>query len=305
MEREKFLKRMESIDEKIRTQSKNMDISHRVLEAFIEFEKDYEGVLWGPSAEVLKKLQKPFEGVNLFEEINKWYSLRYGEKSYMQTDVGEIPVIIRGEIFLIRIPLVYGAPQIDVLRLVDKMTNHMVQSLNKEEMILIYRAFELGANFFYALDWQIDKSAQDIDEKITIQSKQLLSRGIEDIKTAISRIKNKPDDIQDCCFHAQQAVEKFLKGHLTAFVSIEEKTLKEIGHNLRKLIKKVSENLPGILNMKDDIEKVDFPMDIRYQYFNITIEKAMESIYSCIRICYFILQAIYNIKPLLVVSCED
>src|SRR5690554_4709421 len=118
MEREEFLRKMELIEEKLRT--KNMDISHRVLEAFIEFEKDYEGVLWGPSVEVLKRLHKPFEGVNLFEEIKKWYSLRYGEKFNMQTDVGEIPVFIRGEIFMIKIPLVYGAPQIDVLRLVDK-----------------------------------------------------------------------------------------------------------------------------------------------------------------------------------------
>ena len=205
---------------------------------------------------------------------------------------------------MIKIPLIYGAPQIDVLRLVDKMTNHMVQSLNKEEIFLIYRVFELGANFFFALDWQINESAHDVEEKITIQSRQLLNRGIEDIKTAISRIKNKPDDLQDCCFHAQQAVEKFFKGYLTAFVSIEDKVLKEIGHNFKKLIKKASKTLPGILDMRDDIEKVDFPMDIRYQYLNITIEKAIESIYSCIRICYFILQAIYNIKPVLVISYE-
>lgn len=300
MEREDFLKKMELIDEKLRNNYKEMYISHRPLEAFMEFETNYEGELWGPSAEILKKTQKPFEGVNLYEEIEKWYSIRYGEKTYINADVGEIPIIIRNEIYSIRIPIVFGAPQINVFKLIDKMTENMIASLKRDEINLIYRAFELGANFYFALDWQINEVAKEVQERITIQSRQFLNRGIEDIKSAISIINLKPEDVQNCCFHTQQAVEKFLKGYLTAFVQIDEIILKKsIGHDFKSLVKKVSEELPMIIDKQEDIDKVDFPMDVRYKYFDISIENGIESIYSCIRICYFILQSIYKIGPVL------
>lgn len=293
VDEKEFLTKIEQIDEYLGIF--NISVYSRPLIAFWEFNTGYEGVLWGTDSESIKQMQNPYEGVNLLEKIEEWYIHRYGEERNFRQDIGIIPVLIRNEVYSIRIPKIYSNCNIDVLKLIERITEDMVANLRDEEIDKILIVYELGANFFYAIDFQIMETAEENEIYITRQSMELIKRGVEDIRTSIYKIIRKPGDYQDCCFHSQQAVEKFLKGYLCAFKTIDEREFKKIyGHNTKSLFEKMMGTNPLLKDLGQEITKIDYSMDVRYKDLNISIAKAMDSIYSCIMICYFILKSIYK-----------
>jgi hypothetical protein len=71
----------------------------------------------------------PFEGPNLWEAINAWYNEMYGELMKGIGPITRVPLLIRSQIYLARIPLVYGKDvKCDVGSLIDNITSTLLDS---------------------------------------------------------------------------------------------------------------------------------------------------------------------------------
>jgi len=131
MDIEEFQKQMQLIDEKLA--AKEIPIHARAFHAFPIAAPDFNGPLIGHG--ISRDVYKEYEGPNLFEKINSWYKQIYGDRFNAPTDRGKVPIILRNEIYLIRIPLVYGMPQIEIFPLVNGITPAMARSLSPREAL--------------------------------------------------------------------------------------------------------------------------------------------------------------------------
>jgi len=95
------------------------------------------------------------------------------------------------------------------------------------------------------------------------EAEKMLGMAVKDLRaaSAMNDIEDFPDEIFG--FHAQQAVEKALKGWLSYKLVVYPKT-----HDLEilfLLLKKQNENIPE--NFDSLVDLVDFAVEFRYNYF--------------------------------------
>lgn len=77
------------------------------------------------------------------------------------------------------------------------------------------------------------------------------------------------------CFHAQQAIEKYIKGALVYFEQDISKT-----HDLVKLSTEIAPFIPELSAMEEDLEKIsEFAVEVRYQesFYDHSLEEAKGS----------------------------
>lgn len=236
-----------------------------------------------------------FEGPNLFEKIQQWYEDRYGDKMLSDFKAGKQPFLLRGEIYYIRYPLIYGGPrEIYPINYVEGLTDTMKASLSSKELEHIFDTFELG---YHTFD-NINSLLQLIGPLRNISS-DILRRGITDINAVtLSTI-----DYQNSVFHAHQASEKFLKVLWVELnqdasprkgKSIEEK-LKDFGHNISQIYgeigsakSKLNQSHRSISPSVRYLKKLVPDMDIRYKDIEIEKEQAIGSVEHMLKICGYV-----------------
>ena len=96
---------------------------------------------------------------------------------------------------------------------------------------------------------------------VFLKVKQWLIKGDNDFKTAIDEFNTDNPATDTICFHAQQCVEKYLKGYLTLLNVHAGKT-----HNLGLLVKKCEQvdSDFGILFGKGVLELNEYAISVRY-----------------------------------------
>jgi HEPN domain-containing protein len=94
---------------------------------------------------------------------------------------------------------------------------------------------------------------------LTNYVKQWFARADDDLKS-IEALLEKQVSPNTICFHAQQAVEKYLKGYL----AFHERHIRKV-HDLETLVNLCAETDPGFKNLLEDaMDLNDFYMDTRY-----------------------------------------
>lgn len=259
-------------------------------------ETGYEGLPLSDTTKqthILRAKQGMWEGLNLFQKVNEWYQLRWGEKLKTNGLIGEVPVLIHGEVYFIKIPYIFGAGKIDLFNSIEDMTQGLWLSLIKPERDLLVEIFNLAINFFYAMD-----EVKEGKLCANAQGGQLIFMGLKDLRTAINGLKNQNPEYQNCCFHTQQAVEKYLKGFLLCKTEFTEEELKrKIGHKLNKLFDKACEYCDAFTYFKDDIESVNFDMGIRYELRdNIGKQETINAIHVSLLIGTLIVNVLFDVE---------
>lgn len=120
--------------------------------------------------------------------------------------------------------------------------------------------------------------------------KNWLLKALHDIKIVTNELKlNENEIVTDaCCFHCQQAVEKFLKSYLI---------YKEAGypytHNLEYLLKKCKE-IDNDFNDFDMEGLTDYAVDIRYgeDFFVPSVNETKEAYKKAVEVKDFVLKKI-------------
>ena len=88
-----------------------------------------------------------------------------------------------------------------------------------------------------------------MDEKIHKFVKLWFKKADSDLKTIENNLKSDDPPTDSICFHAQQAIEKILKGALVYFGEPIIKT-----HDLVNLLTTISKHIPELKNYEDKLD---------------------------------------------------
>jgi len=245
-----------------------------------------------------KKFFGEFEGPNLFDKIGIWYWDMYSKKTLSIFDIGRKPFKLRGEIYYINYPTVFGGEEIDVLKFVEDLTEKMKCSLNQREQDRILQEFERGYHAFNAIR-SLDNFLQNLHE----EANDYILRGAVDIEASASNII----DLQNTIFHSHQAAEKFLKA-LWVELDYQKAIVKKYdggrnglswcGHKLLKLYNKLPETQPQKNHIHEQVKYLHnlVPnMDIRYNIQAQTLDEAVKAVNSMLIVCKFVSEQIAKI----------
>ena len=128
------------IDEELA--KKGVPVYERPFQAFTLAAPDYNGPLMGCGIDTSEYGE--YEGPNLLGKIHNWYKQVYGKRINAARDLGRIPIIIREEIYLVRIPLVYTTPEINILPFVSGLTPAVARRLSDKDLDEIHNKFMEG-----------------------------------------------------------------------------------------------------------------------------------------------------------------
>lgn len=281
MEEWEFLEKIERADKDLA--EKGVKIHARPFHAFDLLAPNYAGPILGYG--VNKADYPPLVGPNLLDRISDWYKDRYGDRVNMPSDRGRVPVVVRGEVYLLRVPLVFGNVRVPILRFVEGLTESMADALTESELNAIRHAWEAG----FPLTYEIEDLSQELEKgkvSVTGTTQNMLQSAIGDRDTAVQCLSGRLDT-NGACFHAQQHAEKMLKVYLLVKNLSTELQLSRppYGHDLKRILKLCSTTSGDFLALSSDIGLLsNIPMDIRYTVRKVDSPVAVETVWAALRI---------------------
>ncbi|MCF4966471.1 HEPN domain-containing protein [Nostoc sp. CMAA1605] len=246
--------------------------------------------------------QRTSEDISNVFKVYNWYQEKYPNQKNIINSFGYKPFLLNGKIYhiLINLDWVSDAQEMQqkLKELIDDMNQLEKDALVKNDLDLIDNEFQKGRNFYkkiHELEMKIEEGS--IDAEII----ELLAAGIFDINISLSAFRNPFYlDSQPIMFHAQQAVEKFLKSlcaqHKLPEIRRSGKTVddyvkKNYNHNINKLSQDLKTLLPDFNAIAIKVQELhtEVPeMTIRYKNSGKTIENAIHCIDLMIEICGYV-----------------
>ncbi|MBV9925638.1 MAG: HEPN domain-containing protein [Acidobacteria bacterium] len=221
----------------------------------------------------------------LFEKINDWYERRYGDRMLLEWKIGEMPFMLRGQVYYYNFPTVFGTVQLDAIRFVEGLTDDFKRSLTKEEVHAIGLGFMEGFHDFLTLDGL----QNNLPAALGTAAQGMVKRALQDIRAAVSILKTSRD-AQGAIYHAQQATEKFLKAALLQHgFTISQLRSRAFSHNLDAALTALTGKDAKFRHLSPAVSKADLAnMDIRYEDTGHTDQQAVEAISAAVRVGAFI-----------------
>lgn len=221
----------------------------------------------------------------LFDKINDWYERRYGDRMLLEWKIGEMPFMLRGQVYYYNFPTVFGTVQLDALRFVEGLTDDFKRSLTREEVHAVGLGFMEGFKDFLTLDGL----QNSLPAALGAAAQGMVKRGLQDIRAAVSILKNSRD-AQGAIYHAQQATEKFLKAALLQHgFTISQLRSRAFSHNLGAALTALTGKDAKFRHLAPAVSKADLAnMDIRYEDTGHTDQQAVEALRAAVHIGAFI-----------------
>jgi hypothetical protein len=222
---EELNSRLEEIDAVLEAQA--LPLKYRPLEGFKRIYGDLpDGPLRG----------------SLFGSIADWYRDRHGKRAEPDGIIGRVPVLLRGEVYLVLVPLTEGDTVVRLIEQIDGLPTEVGATLSREEFEAIARKVA-GATISFQKLYNLTVE----DGFLDAVERGLVWRALFDLETAATTLRH-VGDTQNTIFQIHQAAEKFLKVALKrAGITAD---LKRLGHNLPAVfteLKKLSDRYSGIL----------------------------------------------------------
>lgn len=280
MDKTEFSDRMPSLDKEL--SDKGIPIHARAFHAFPLLTPDYNGPLLGYGID--SSVFNEYEGPNLLEKVEAWFQEIYGDRVYSPTDRGKVPILIKQEIYLIRIPLVYGSPEIEILPLVNGLTNAMARILSVPELNEIQRRFIEGYGLTYEFE---DLSSQmDTEEKNVAKTKDnpFLMSALRDKGTAADCLEGSVDT-NGAVFHSQQLAEKMLKAVIFSTGLSEDDIRRKYNHRINDVFKDISSHNVAPSTVDSAVKLISqYKMGIRYSVDHLPKNESIEAFWAGLRI---------------------
>lgn len=281
MDKSGFLGKMQVVDEELA--KKQVPIHARAFNAFRIIAPNYNGPLLGHGID--RVAFKEYEGPNLLEKISDWYNQVYGVRVYAPSDRGKVPVILKQEIYLIRIPLVYGYPKIDILPLINGLTPAMARRLTNTEIEKIQQSFIEGYSLVYEFEDLFSQLGAEERNGSKRKANPFLDSAIRDKDTAADCLEGAVDT-NSAVFHSQQLAEKMLKAVLYHSANMTEEAIrKKYNHRMLDIYKDVCVYASHAAQVDSEARNIaQYKMDIRYTSSVIGKEEAVSAYWSGLRI---------------------
>lgn len=182
-----------------------------------------------------------------------------------RTVLGKVPILIRGQVYLVKIPILFGRVRFDVekvISLIEGLARSMVDSLTTLEKKQLVDAFFAG----YAFVYELEDLRTVCFGQLPNATVRILESALEDRDSAIDALIRPFPNTTNACFHAHQHAEKMLKGFFLSRGGVGEEHLKNrFGHSLEKLFRECLKQRTAFQQAKADIELLkQVSMEVRY-----------------------------------------
>lgn len=266
---------LEEIDEELR--SEGVEITARQLKGWLRFSSRFGLHL---------KMSDP-----LSQTVMAWFEARYGDRLKLDNQLGELPVVIRGDLYKLTVPIFFGRveficdprfwrpnkgmqiavtpsdplPRVNLLNCISGMTESFALTLTDEEQRSIGLQFKDALGHFVALD--------------TIANGLLIVQAKGDINASVRHLFERPPQYGLSKWAALQAVEKFLKG----FIAAKGGNFPH-SHNLQTLATQ-AETLGLTAIPAHELSKVQCTAAVRYGGIVVTASESVDVYHTAVRIC--------------------
>ncbi len=280
MDSQEFHKKMLSIDAELA--GKKIPVHERAFQAFSIIAPDYKGPLM--IYELDRSAYGEYEGPNLLEKINSWYKQAYGRRAYATRDLGKIAIIIKEEICLVRIPLIYEPNEINVLSLISGLTPAMAYRLTPVELDEIRNQFMEGFSSLQKFEDLYSFQETDGAKK---RNNPFLDSAIEEKDEAIDCLEG-PIDTNGAVFHSRQLAEKMLKASLFHLSGKSEEEIIKYKHKIVDIYEEISRYAEFPAEMVFELNYISqYTMDVRFSDSPISNSDTVKAFWSGLRIGAF------------------
>jgi len=220
---------------------------------------------------------------SLFVLIAAWFIQRYSKRAEWDGVVTRIPMLIRGNLYLLAVPFITSDKTLRLTDFVEELPQEIAQSMTQEEFNVWGQKAMLGASAVFKIyNLSID------DLHFSAFERELLRRALFDLENASTSLKM-TEDTQGAIFNAHAAAEKFLKiGLRRAGITVErrshkiDETFKELV-GLRNSYAWLKPSVDALCTLAPD-------MNIRYKAVPRSIENAVSAIHISLNICSMLAQ---------------
>ncbi|MEN6622895.1 MAG: HEPN domain-containing protein [Smithella sp.] len=280
MDDQNFQEKMLTIDAELA--GKKVPVHERAFQAFSIAAPDYKGPLM--SYELDRSTFGEYEGPNLLEKINNWYKRTYGKRAYVARDLGKIPIIVKEEIYLLRIPLVSEPSEVNVLPLISGLTPTMAYRLTPAELNDIQNYFIEGYSLLQKFEDLFSFPEADCSKK---KDNPFLDLAIEDKDEVVDCLEG-PFDTNGAVFHSRQFAEKMLKTVLFHAAGLSEDEIIKYKHRIIDIYEEVSQYAKFPAEIVSEINYISqFNIDIRDSDDFVPNSDAVRAFWAGLRIGAF------------------
>lgn len=127
------------------------------------------------------------------------------------------------------------------------------------------------------------------DERLSVV-KQWFRKADNDLRSIENNLKSQEPPTDAICFHAQQAIEKYIKGSLIYFGKHISKT-----HDLVNLLTSISENIPELRSLEDEFHEITrYGVEVRYPdiFYEPSLEESKRAYEIAIKVKKIVLDKI-------------
>ncbi|MFL6427264.1 MAG: HEPN domain-containing protein [Acidobacteriaceae bacterium] len=218
---------------------------------------------------------------DLFDPITLWFVRKYGY-SAMEWDqvIGRIPVLLRGCVYMVQVPLVTEETLIEVKDRVEGLPAEVRDSLTDEESGgLLHEVLQPALSYAKLYTLRVD------DVFLTQTARALVRRALFDLENATHSLQ-RTGDVQGAIFHAHAAGEKFLKAALAKVGSA--RNFKSLGHDIPKAFEELVKADRGYGWLKEPVQELQRlapNMELRYGIVPRTLEDGVTAIHATLFLC--------------------
>ena len=224
----------------------------------------------------------------IYNFVIKWFDKKYGNRLKVDHSQGEIAILIRNDLYKMRIPLFYGQARllsdpnrmsidaaqigtgpepltINVLNLIDGFTTGYARELSpiEHKELVLY------------LKWGLD-SFQLIN---TQKSSKYTVAALSDLRSAVYHLFIRPQHCGQSKWASSQAAEKFVKSY------IERKGKRVDRHHNLNTLSEVAYALGLNLLNPDNLEVIRCEAGVRYGESAVSVQEAVEAHHASIDVC--------------------
>jgi hypothetical protein len=218
-----------------------------------------------------------------FAPIAAWFIQKYGKRAEWGGVVARIPLLLRGNLYLLAVPFVGGNATLRLTDFIEGLPQEIAETMTKEEFDVWGEKAMLAASSAYKI---YNLSVDDLH--FSTPERELLRRALFDLENASTSLKMN-EDTQGAIFNAHAAAEKFLKiGLRRAGLTAERRS-----HKIDEIFKELVDLRNSYAWLKTSVDTLCAlapDMNIRYKAVPRTVENAVSAIHISLNICSMLAQ---------------
>jgi hypothetical protein len=238
---------MKSVDKRLK--AAGIDIPGRTFAALSEISREFNCII-------------SFDD-ELAKRVNKWFQDRYGDRLKLSWQIGKMVVLIDGDPYIVRYPLVPVPRTVNPLEWIVDATPTLLHAISPNDLDILVESLISGYESFQQLE-------------------ELPDAAIANLETAIVQIMNRPPHYGESKWASLQATEKTLKAYIKQQGGAPKYT-----HKLTNLAKEAENfGLPPV--SQPLIDCIQCPADVRHGDISVTLDEAIKAHHASIQVCMHI-----------------